>query len=63
MLVQPADVSVAAQEPKQLVNNRFQMELFRRQKGKALAQIKSGLSAENRERADSGTIGATFSLF
>ena len=37
VLVQIFDIGVAAQKPKQLVNDRFEMKLFGRQQGKTFA--------------------------
>ena len=51
VFVQIFDIGVTTQKPKQLVNDRFEMKLFRRQQGKTLAQIESRLRTKNRQRA------------
>ena len=62
VLLEVADVGVAAQKPEQLVNDRFEMQLFRREEREAFAQIEARLCAENRKRARSGPIAARPSL-
>jgi hypothetical protein len=61
VLVEIANVRVAAEKPKQFVNDRFDVEFFRRQERKACAvgtQIKPRLRAEDRQCAGAGAIGA-----
>ena len=62
LLLKVADVGVAAQKPEELMNDRFEMQLFRREKRKAVAQIEAGLCTENRERARSSSVAARPSL-
>ena len=50
VFVERADIRFAAQKPEQLVNNRFQMQLLRRQQGEGVPQIKPSLRAKNRNR-------------
>ena len=57
VLLQPANVRFAAQEPEQLVNDRLEMQLLRREQRKTFAQIEPRLRAKNRERAGAGTVG------
>ena len=63
MLVEIFDVRVAAQKPEQFVNNGFEVQLFRGEHGKTLAQIKPRLRAEHRIRAGSGAVGLEFAAF
>ena len=66
MLVQVTHVGVAAQKPEQLVDDRFEMQLFRgeqRKSGTGRSQIETGLRTENRERPRAGAIHARLSLF
>ena len=49
--LQITDIGLAAQKPEQLVNDRFEMQLFGREQGKILPQIEARLRAENRKRA------------
>jgi hypothetical protein len=62
VIIQKANVGLAAQKPKQFVDDRFEMELLGRQKGKAFAQIKSGLGTEDRQCAGSSPIAARYSF-
>ncbi len=62
LLLEVADVRVAAQKPEQLVNDRFEMQLFRREEREAVAQIEAGLGAENRKRTRSSPIAPRSSL-
>src|SRR5437867_12015817 len=56
-LLQPFHVGVATQEPKQLIDDRFQVQLLRREQREALGEIEAQLAAEHRERAGAGAIG------
>ena len=51
MFVQVVDVRVAAQEPQEFVDDRFQMQLLRRQDREASREIETHLVAEDAERA------------
>src|SRR4051812_36077527 len=56
-LLQPFHVGVAAQEPEQLVDDGFEMQLLGRQQRKAVAQAEAHLAAEHRARAGAGAVG------
>src|SRR3989442_1075424 len=56
-LLEPFHVGVAAQEPQQLVDDGFEVQLFRRQEREALVQREAQLPAEQRERAGAGAVG------
>jgi hypothetical protein len=61
VLVQVASVGVTAQKPKQLVDDRFDVQLFRCEQREARpvgAQIKSCLCAKHRQRSCACAIGA-----
>ena len=62
MLIQVANVGLAVQKPKQLVDDRFEMELLGRQKGETLTQIESRLCPEDRQCAGSSSIAARYPL-
>jgi hypothetical protein len=49
VLLQISDVGIARQKPKQLMNNRLQMQLLGRNEGEALTERKPHLMAENRQ--------------
>ena len=50
MLVSPGE------EPQQLVNHRFQMDLLGGDEGKAVCQVEAHLVAEDRQRAGAGAV-------
>src|SRR5437763_8236102 len=56
MLLEISDVRLAAQEPEQLVDDRFQMHPLRGEQRKTLREIEPQLMAEDRERTDPGAI-------
>ena len=56
MLVQIANVRLAAQEPQQLVDDRLEVQLLRRHQRKAVGQIEPHLVAEDAARAGAGAI-------
>jgi O-methyltransferase involved in polyketide biosynthesis len=62
VIIQIANVGLAAQKPKQLVDDRFEMELLGRQKGKTLTQIESRLCSEDGQCAGSSSIAARSSF-
>src|SRR6266404_7064908 len=65
MLVEITNVGIAAQKPEQLVNNRFDVQLLRREQRKSHAcgtQIEARLRAEDRQCAGTGAIGARLTL-
>ena len=55
-VLQPADVSVAAQEPQQLDDDRAEVKLLGREHGEALREIEAHLRAEHAERAGAGAV-------
>ena len=59
VVVQVFDVGVAAQEPKQLVDDRPQVEFLGGQAREAGAQIESHLVAEDADGAGAGAVAAT----
>ena len=56
VLVEIFDVGVAAQEPEQFVDDRFQVQLLGGEQRKALGKIEAHLMAEDREGADAGAV-------
>src|SRR5207302_5589418 len=58
MFTQKTYVRLAAQEPEQLVNDRFKMELLRGEERKIFPQIEPRLRAENGNRPDARAIRA-----
>src|SRR3989442_11067802 len=56
-LLEPFHVGVAAQEPEQLVDDGFEVQLFRRQEREARSEREAQLPAEQRERASAGAVG------
>jgi len=63
MVLQPADIGFAAQEPEQFIDDRLQVQLLGGDHGKALAQIEAHLVAEQRAGAGAGAValfGARF---
>ena len=66
MLVEIFYVRVAAQKPEQLIDDRFDVQLFCREQRKsrsARAQIEPRLRAEDRQRAGAGAIGPRLTFF
>ncbi len=61
LFVERADIGVAAQKPKQLVDDRLEMQLLRRQERETFPQIKSRLRPKDRNRPDAGPIGPRLS--
>jgi len=65
VLVEITNVSVAAQKPKQLVNDGFDIQLFRREQRKSGAvrtQIETRLCAKERQCPRAGAIIAWLTL-
>ena len=56
VFLQIGDIGVAFQEPQQFVDDRFQMQLLRRDQREALLKIEAHLMAENRHRPGAGPI-------
>lgn len=56
MLAQVTDIGLAAQEPQQLVDDRPQVHLLRRQQREPRGQIEAHLVAEDAECAHAGAI-------
>jgi hypothetical protein len=63
VFVQIANVGVAPQKPKQFMNNRAQMQLLRRHRRKALAQIEAHLIAKHTQRAHPRSIFPSHTIF
>jgi hypothetical protein len=61
-VLQPANVGVAAQEPKQLHDDRPQVQLLRRQKREALRQVETHLRTEVGKRAGTGAVLLLYSF-
>src|SRR6185503_7169588 len=57
VLLQPAHVGVAAQEPEQLVGDRLEVQLLGGEQREAFAQVEAQLPAEERQRAGAGAVG------
>jgi len=58
VFLQVADVGVAREEPEQLVRDRFQVQLLRRQHREAIGEIEAHLVPENAERSRAGAVAA-----
>ena len=56
VLLQPADVSLAAKKPQQLVGDRREMHLLGRHEREALGEIEAHLVAEDADRSRSGAV-------
>ena len=56
VLVQVADVGLAAQEPQQLVDDRAQVQALGGDRGKARGEVEAHLPAEDAERARAGAV-------
>ena len=54
--MQAFDVGVAGQKPQQFVNDGFEVHALGGNQGKALAQIKAQLMAEDAQCADTGAV-------
>ena len=57
LVPQKRHIGLASQEPQQLIDDRLQMQLLRRQERKAIGQIKPHLVAENAPGAGARPIG------
>ena len=60
-VLQRLHVRLAAHEPEQLVDDRFDVELLRREERKALTQVEAHLMTEDAASAGAGAIGAVSS--
>jgi len=56
VVVQVFYIGVAFEEPQQLVDNRAQVQLFRRQQGETLVEVEPHLVAEHAARARAGAV-------
>jgi hypothetical protein len=56
MLVQPGCIGLAAQEPKQLIDDRLQVHFLRRDQRKSRGQIEAHLVTEHGQRARAGAV-------
>ena len=56
-LLQPLHVGVAAQEPKELVEDGLEVQLLRREQRKRGVELEAKLPAEDRPRAGAGAVG------
>ena len=56
VFVEIADIGIAFEEPEQLVDDRSEMELLRREQGKAVGQIKALLRTKDRMGSRTGAI-------
>src|SRR5262249_6670207 len=56
MLVEVFDIGIAAQEPEQLVDDRFDVQLLGGQQWKAALKVEPHLMPEDRARCDAGAI-------
>ena len=57
MLLQPAHVGVALQEPQQLVDDGLEVDLLGGEKREAAGEVEAHLPAERRQRAGAGAVG------
>jgi hypothetical protein len=58
LLLQPPDIAVATQEPKQFENDRFDMKLLGCEQRKALAEVEAQLTSEHSSGARSSSIAS-----
>src|SRR5690606_29210724 len=56
IVLQVLDVRIAAEEPQQLVDDRAQVQLLRRDERKAFGEVEAHLVAEHAQRAGAGAI-------
>ena len=57
VFLEPADVGVAAQEPEEFVDDRFEVDFLGGEQREAVAERKAGLRAEDGARAGAGAVG------
>ena len=62
-LLQPPCIAVAAEEPQQLIDDAFQMQLLGGDQRKAFIQVKTHLIAEDAFSACAGAIGLENAMF
>jgi len=56
MILEVGDVGIALEEPKQFVNDRFEMDFLGRQQREALLQIEAQLCAKQAQGAGPGAV-------
>src|SRR4029077_12588869 len=56
VLVEIFDVGIAAQEPKQLIDDRLDVQLLGGDEREAALQVEAHLMAEDRQRTDAGAV-------
>src|SRR6185436_15715995 len=56
LFLEPAHIGVAAQEPEQLVDDGFEMQLLRRDQRETLREIEAHLVAEDGQRTGAGAV-------
>src|SRR5690606_16793226 len=62
ILLEIGDIGVTPQEPQQFMDDRPQMQLFRRQDRKAGCEVKAHLVAENGARTGAGAVAAVAAM-
>jgi hypothetical protein len=62
MFVEPLDVRISAQKPKQLVDDGLGVDLLRGEQRKRIAQRTTDLRTENGKRARAGAVGLELSV-
>ena len=63
VLLKVGHIGVAAQEPQQFVDYRFEMELFGGEQGESVGEVESHLVAEHASGSGSGAVGFLDSVF
>ena len=63
MFLEIMHVGVAAQEPKQFVDDAFQVQLLGGEQGKTLFEIKTHLMSEDRQGPRAGSVGFASAVF
>ena len=63
MFLEIMHVGVAAQEPKQFVDDAFQMQLLGGEQGETLFEIKTHLMSEYRQGSRAGSVGFASAVF
>ena len=63
MFLKPADIRVAAQEPEQFVDDRFEMDFLGGEQRETVSQIEPGLRAEDGTRAGAGAVSLELAVF
>lgn len=55
-------IGIAADEPEEFVDDRFEVDFFGGEEGEGLGEVVAGLGAEDADGADAGSVCALFSV-